>query len=226
MAVGAETFNIGMEVAGRVKHVGVYGALVDIGTGKDAMLHISQLADGEKRSFGEVIQRDLQITAYVYKKRRDGFVALTMEKPPQVPWQSIKKGNTYKGEVTRVEDFGVFVDFGAERAGMVHVSEMADGYVKSPGDIAAIGQEVEVRVLSKSGRPRKIELSMKKDAMLPESMAEVAEDDVEVPTAMLQAFRKAMGGEQNNVKRNSKRAKRNDHRSRQEAILSRTLRGS
>ncbi len=227
MAEVGQRLDVGAEVAGRVKHLGIYGALVDIGTGQDALLHISQLPNGEERRFEEVVQADSEITAYVYKTRRDGYVALTMEKPPLVPWQSIKQGNIYTGEVIRVENFGVFVDFGAERPGMVHVSEMADGYVKSPSDVASIGQEVEVRVIKKSGRPRQIDLSMKKDEDALAPVEEDAEDEIEVPTSMAQAFRRAMDNTEENLDRNDKkRAPRRDHRSRQEEILARTLRGS
>ncbi len=227
MAEVAQTLDVGTEVTGRVKHVGIYGALVDIGTGQDALLHISQLPNGEERRFEEVVQADSDITAYVYKTRQDGYVALTMEKPPLVPWQSIKQGNTYTGEVIRVENFGVFVDFGAERPGMVHVSEMAEGYVKSPSDIASVGQEVEVRVIKKSGRPRQIDLSMKKEQVELALVEEDADDEIEVPTSMAQAFRRAMGSAEESQDRNdNKRALRNDHRSRQEEILARTLRGS
>ena len=228
MAEVAQILDVGTEVAGRVRHVGIYGALVDIGTGQDALLHISQLSNGEERRFEEVVQADSEITAYVYKTRQDGFVALTMEKPPLVPWQSIKQGNVYTGEVIRVENFGVFVDFGAERPGMVHVSEMADGYVKSPSDIASVGQEVEVRVIKKSGRPRQIDLSMKMEAEESAFVEDEDEDEVEVSTSMAQAFRRAMGSSEESLARSgdNKDAARNDHRSRQEDILARTLRGS
>ena len=128
----------------------------------------------------------------------------------------------------RVENFGVFVDFGAERPGMVHVSEMADGYVKSPSDIASVGQEVEVRVIKKSGRPRQIDLSMKMEAEESAFVEDEDEDEVEVSTSMAQAFRRAMGSSEESLARSgdNKHAARNDHRSRQEDILARTLRGS
>ena len=169
----------------------------------------------EERRFEEVVQADSEITAYVYKTRQDGFVALTMEKPPQVPWQSIKQGNVYTGEVIRVENFGVFIDFGAERPGMVHVSEMADGYVKSPSDIASVGQEVEVRVIKKSGRPRQIDLSMKMEAEESAFVEDEDEDEVEVSTSMAQAFRRAMGSSEESLASSgdNKHAARNDHRS-------------
>ena len=92
MAVDPSALKIGAEVTGKVRHVGIYGALVDIGTGQDALLHISQLAQDEERQFEDVAQPGGEITAYVYKTRRDGNVALTMEKPPPVPWATIRQG--------------------------------------------------------------------------------------------------------------------------------------
>ncbi len=228
MAEQVETQNgieVGNQVNGRVKHLGMYGALVDIGTGQDALLHISQLADDEKRSFEDVVHKGDEITAYILKTRKDGHVALTMEKPPEVPWQTIKAGNMYTGSVIRIENFGVFVDFGAERPGMVHVSEMADGYVKSPNDVVAIGQEVEVRVINKKGgRSKQIDLSMKSE---PEQIEVFDEPEEELPTSMAQAFRRAMEEQDDDapVAPSKKQEKRNRNAA-QDDIVARTLRNA
>ena len=225
MAEGQTMLEIGTQVSGTVRHLGVYGALIDIGTGQDALLHVSQMAQGEEAKGDDAVQAGAEITAYVYRRRRDGHVALSFEKPPDVPWQSIKQGNRYTGHVIRIENFGGFVDFGAERPGMVHVSEMAEGYVKSPGDIASVGQEVEVRVIKKSGRPRKIDLSMKPAE--DDLAAQAADDDIEVPTTMAQAFQRAMDGGGSRMNRGDRQRDRsNSHRARQEEIMARTLRGS
>ncbi len=217
---------IGAEITGKVRRLGLYGALVDIGTGQDALLHISQLGASKERKIEDVVQPESEITAWVYKTRRDGHVALTLEKPPVVPWQTIKRGNIYTGEVIRVEDFGVFVDFGAERPGMVHVSELADGYVKSPGDVAAVGQEVKVRVIKKNGRPRQIDLSMKSAVEEPE-IVDSSDEEEDMPTAMAQAFQRAMRrDDDSDGSENNSQATQRNHRQKQEEILARTLRNS
>jgi len=216
---------IGAEVQGKVKHLGMYGALVDIGTGQDALLHISQLGQGENRSFEEVVPKGADITAYILKTRKDGHVALTMEKPPAVPWQTIKVGNVYTGHVIRIENFGVFVDFGAERPGMVHVSEMADGYVKSPADVVSVDQEVEVRVLKKSNRPRQIDLSMK--PAVEEVQAYDDGEDDDIPTSMAQAFRRAMEGREDEEESvQNKKATKRSVNDQQDDIVARTLRSA
>src|SRR5690606_17629999 len=99
-------------------------------------------------------------------------------------------GDTLEGQVERLENFGAFIDIGAERPGMVHVSEMAEGFVKSPSDVVKVGDKVEVRVLKVNRKKRQIDLSMKP---VPEPMEQLPEEDEEeLPSAMAIALRRAM----------------------------------
>lgn len=212
----------GQVVKGKVTRLELYGAFVDIGAGQSALLHISQLGKADVRNVEDEFKIGDEIEAYVLKVHDGtGRVALTLEKPPSLPWHEIKNNSMYTGEVVRIEDFGVFVDIGAERPGMVHVSELASGFVKSPSDVVSIGEQVEVRVLKVNRRKRQIDLTMKVDEAPVVSAPE--EEDVEVPTAMALALQRAMEEADDDVTDDDKK-KSVKNRGEQDDILSRTLR--
>lgn len=184
-----------MEVRGTVKRIELYGAFVDIGVGTDALLHISQLGKQNVRNVEDVVKPGEQITAYVLKVEPETKrIALSLVKPPAVNWDTIKEGDTLEGTVDRLENFGAFIDIGAERPGMVHVSEMAEGFVKSPSDVVKVGDKVEVRVLKVNRKKRQIDLSMKP---FQEPMEHIQdEDEEELPSAMAIALRRAMSADE------------------------------
>jgi len=213
-----DDIDVGSEVHGVVKHLAVYGAMVDVGLGRNALLHISQIGRSDFRDIGEVYNVGDEVTAYVLKIDKQDRVALTLEKPPALPWNRIHKDSVYTGTVIRIENYGAFVDIGAERPGMVHVSELADGYVQSPEDVVSVGDEVEVRVIKLNRGKRQIDLSMK----TPEEDLQVAFEPMEdVPSAMELAFRRA---EKQSKRDRSKGTKKNRrYRDDQDDIIRRTL---
>ncbi|TVR23411.1 MAG: S1 RNA-binding domain-containing protein [Anaerolineaceae bacterium] len=221
-----EDLKPGMAVSGTVKRLELYGAFVDIGIGQDGLLHISQLGKTKVRNLEDVLKVGETIQAFVLKvDAKAGRIALTTIKPPDLPWEAISQGQTYQGKVIRMEKFGVFVDIGAERPGMVHVSELADGFVKDPSDIVSEGQEVTVRVLKVNRGQRKIDLSMREQA---EEIANIIdEDDENLPTAMEMAFRRANADDDGaNEDSRSKRAKASKKRRQEQAeIIARMMRG-
>ena len=158
-----ENLKKGMSLKGTVKHIELYGALVDIGRDQDALLHISQLGKANVRNVEDVVKVGDEIDAYVLKVE-DGRIALSLVKPPSVDWDDLSVDTMLTGTVVRIEKFGVFVDIGAERPGMVHVSELAEGFVRTPSDVVSSGQEVQVRVLKINRKKRQIDLSMKIDS--------------------------------------------------------------
>lgn len=181
------------------------GAVVDIGVGVPGVIHISQLQQESTNRVEDVVQAGQTVEVWVKrvdpKKNR---LELTMIAPLDLEWREIMKGMTVKGKVTRLEKFGAFVDIGAERPGLVHISEMTHDYIKSPSDVVKEGDEVEVQVLDVNRRKKQIKLSMKAleekpiaEFKLPserkerEAPAEAPKDEP-VPTAMEMALREAM----------------------------------
>jgi ribosomal protein S1 len=217
---------VGMERKGKVKAIELYGAFVDIGTGQDALLHVSQLGKPNVRNVEDVVKAGEEITVYVLKVDKDnGRVALSLVKPPTVAWDDLQVGQSLTGKVTRIEKFGAFVDVGAERPAMIHVSELSDGYVKSPNDVVKIGQEVTGRVLKIDRKKRQIDMSLKTvQEKIEMPKEEAAEDDS--LTTMAMAFRRAMGNENIPLpdKPNTKREKRQRREREQDEIIERTLR--
>ncbi len=114
-----------MKVAGTVKRVDLYGAIIDLGFDATALVHISKLGTEQVNRVSDVLNEGDAIEAWVEKvdpERQQ--VMLTMVEPVAVDWGDLKEGQTYTGTVTRLENFGAFVAIGAEREGLVHISEL------------------------------------------------------------------------------------------------------
>ena len=160
-----------MQFTGKVIKTSLAGAVVDIGTVQPAVLHVSQVSleetgdDSSSKRVEDILAIDQEITVWVRRIKED-HIELTMSKPLDLEWREIKKGMSVKGTVVRLEKFGAFIEIGAERPGLVHISEMAHGYVKTPGDMVKVGDEVEAQVLDVQRRKKQIKLSMK--ALQPE----------------------------------------------------------
>ena len=170
VAEGASSVEIKpkMHFIGKVVKISLAGAAIDIGQAIPAVLHVSQIASpGEEpiKMVSDVLEIGQEVEVWV-KRIREDHVELTMFKPLDLEWRDLKKGMIVKGKVVRLEKFGAFVEIGAERPGLVHISEMAHGYVKQPSDIVKEDDEIEAEVLDVNRRKKQIKLSMK--ALVPE----------------------------------------------------------
>jgi small subunit ribosomal protein S1 len=218
-----------MELKGTVKKIDLYGALVDIGVGRLGLLHISQLSEGHVKNVTDVLNEGDEITVWIQDvDRKKGRINLTMLKPPDVTWKDIDEGSVFKGTVVRVEKFGAFVDIGAERPGLVHVSELAKGYVGDPSEVVSVGDEIEVKVIGVNRRKRQIDLSVR--ALEEPTKVQIEADDEpaeKLPTAMELALRAAMESSGMEMPaapdRGRRRNKKSKRRSEREDIFMRTL---
>ncbi len=186
-----------MKVAGKVLKTSLAGAIVDVGVGFPGVIHISKISKDSVSRVGDVLKKGQEVEVWIQRVDPETKkIELTMLEPLGVDWREIKPGMELTGVVTRIEKYGVFVDVQAERPGLVHISEMAHGYVRTPTDIVQKGQEVSVKVLKVDRRKKQIKLSMKalEEAPVNEYVIEQEENEKKVvtPTAFEAAMRKAM----------------------------------
>lgn len=232
-----------MKLTGTVKRVELYGAFVDLGLGTDGILHISQMGQDRVNRVSDVLREGQTVDVWVDRVNPEQQqVILTMMEPIGVEWADLDEGQVYSGKVMRLENFGAFVDIGAEKEGLVHISELSHDYVKHPSEAVRVGDEVNVKVLNFSKRKRRINLSIKallekpvtetssRTQQAPEEYYEEVEEPEDEPlTAMELAFRMALG-ESHHSSRSKKGQKKQNYRQKiraqQEDILERTLRHS
>jgi small subunit ribosomal protein S1 len=153
------------QLAGKVVKTTLAGALVDVGQPLPGVLHISQLQKDPVAKVEDVVQEGQSVVVWVRKIRKDR-IELTMIEPLQYDWNDLQPDMIVKGKIVRLETYGAFVDIGAERPGMIHISELARGYVKAAQDVVKEGDEVEAKVLTVDLKKRQIRLSLK--ALQPE----------------------------------------------------------
>jgi ribosomal protein S1 len=184
-----------MKVAGTVLKTSLAGAIVDVGVGVPGVIHISKIQKGSVTRVADILKEGQAVEVWIRRTDPENKkIELTMLEPLGMDWPEIRPDMELVGTVTRIEKYGVFVDIDAERPGLVHISEMAHGYVRTPTDIVKKGDEINVKVLKVNRRKKQIKLSMK--ALEDPPMVSFEFDDDEkrevTPTAFEAAIRKAM----------------------------------
>ena len=158
--ITAATLEPKTKLSGKVLKTTLAGALVDVGQNIPGVIHISQLSTEPVNKVEDVVKEGQNVEVWVRRVKKDR-IELTMIQPLALEWKEIEPDMVVKGKVVRLEPYGAFVDIGAERPGMVHVSELAHGYVKTPNEIVKEGDEVEAKVLDVNRKKKQIKLSMK-----------------------------------------------------------------
>jgi len=238
-----KVLTVGMETGGTIKRVSEYGAFVDIGVGRDGLLHISEMSTSRVRKVTDVINEGDEVTVWIKELDREkNRISLTMITPGTKTIRDLAAGELVTGTVQRLTSYGAFVDIGMDRDAMLHVKEMGDGYVAKPEDVVKVGEEIEARIVSVDPRRGRIDLSLKglrpSQAQYPvqevtRDAASVPDDDVvDLPSPMEMAFRDALSGQDGGPDedyfpndRPRRKQKRGRHqRDEQSDIINRTLR--
>jgi small subunit ribosomal protein S1 len=161
-----EKYPPGTTVAGTVRNLTNYGAFVEVEEGIDGLLHVSDLSWTRKIGHpNEVLEKGQAVTCQVLSTDRERRrIALGLKQLRQDPWEGdiparYSPGHVVSGTVTKVTNFGAFVELEPGLEGLLHVSELADHKVDRPEDVVQLGAAIEVKVLRVDRGERKIGLS-------------------------------------------------------------------
>ncbi len=165
----AEKYPPGTVVEGRVRNLASYGAFVEIEPGIDGLLHVSDLSWTKKIAHpNEVLTKGDTVKCVVLEvDQNKQRVALGLKQMEEDPWHAAipdayQPGMIVMGKVTKITNFGVFVELEDDLEGLLHISELADHKVENPQDVVNQGQELEVKILRVDLDERKIGLSLKR----------------------------------------------------------------
>ncbi|MEZ4709034.1 MAG: S1 RNA-binding domain-containing protein [Caldilineaceae bacterium] len=237
--------SVGQELEGVVKRIAEFGAFVDIGVGRDGLLHVSELSLQRVPKVSDVLKQGQTITVWIKELDRErNRISLTMVSPDTKTIRDLAEGEIVEGTVSRILPYGAFIDIGVGRDALLHVREMGEGFIKRPEDVVTLGETIEARIVSLSRRRQRIDLSLKglrpePEAEAPAAAEEEAEEmiedpfeNVEVLSPMELAFKRAMEGSDSEVvtqpgKRGGRRKnRRQQSRAIQDEIIARTLANS
>ena len=202
----------GQVYEGVVRKLMDFGAFVDLGSGVDGLVHVSQLAWSRVNHPREVLQEGQHIQVRIEKvDRESGRIGLSYRELLENPWTGAAgkypPHSVVPGKVTKLMEFGAFVELEPGVEGLIHISELSPKRVWRASDVVHEGDQVEVMVLSVDTQAQRISLSLKALAK-PEptkTEKEAAEAEAAVPAPSKQKVRheplqgglgKASGGEQ------------------------------
>jgi len=175
---------VGQIHTGVVRKIMDFGAFIDIG-GVDGLLHISQLSWDRVKHPSDVLKEGDEITVRIEKiDEKTKKISFAYRDMQVNPWSTVEEkypvDSTITGKVTKIMDFGAFVELEPSVEGLVHISAMANHRVEKVTDVVKVGDEVTAKVLSIDARKRKISLSMKallEAPVVPEKSDEEKEKD-------------------------------------------------
>lgn len=176
------TLEEGQKLTGTVKSLTSYGAFVDIG-GMDGMIHISELSWNRIKHPSEVVNVG-DVVEVTIKKLDDETkkISLGFKKLEDNPWEILKRdypvGTDCKAKIVGLASFGAFANILPGIDGLIHISQISWDRIKTPADVLAVGDEVDVRITEVDFDKKRVSLSMKELLPKPEdTIAELADEE-------------------------------------------------
>lgn len=165
--VGVEgKYGVGTQITGRVSKVESFGAFIEVEEGVEGLLPVSEMSWQRIKHPSDVVKEGdtlrLSVISVDPAAKRMSF---SLKQAGPDPWAQVAEryatDMVVSGTVTRVVDFGAFVEIESGLEGLVHISELADHRVRSAGDVVKPGQQVRVKILEVDAKGRRMSLSMK-----------------------------------------------------------------
>jgi small subunit ribosomal protein S1 len=174
-------YMIGKQVKGKVRNMTAYGAFVELEEGIDGMIHVSDLSWTRKINHpSEMLKKGDDLEAVVLDiDKTNQRISLGVKQLDQDPWKEIdgrfRIGDLVKGTITKLTNFGAFVQLQDDIDGLVHISQISEDRVEKVKDVLKVGQEVEARVIKVDKAERRIGLSVKAANYSEEALRKEAE---------------------------------------------------
>jgi len=176
-----QRYVIGKQVKGQVRNMTAYGAFVELEEGIDGMVHVSDLSWTKKINHpSEVLKKGDEIDAVVIDiDKANQRISLGVKQIETDPWKEIeskfKVGDLVKGTVSKIANFGAFIELPGDIDGLVHISQISEDRVEKVKDVLKPGQEVEARVVKIDKTERRLGLSIKATGYSEEALKKESE---------------------------------------------------
>ncbi|MGN7468919.1 30S ribosomal protein S1 [Brevibacillus sp. SAFN-007a] len=160
-----DQIQVGQVLEGTVQRMTDFGVFVDIG-GVDGLVHVSELAWNRVEKPSDVVKEGDKVQVKVLKiDRENERIGLSIKETQAGPWAKVaeefKAGSIVTGTVKRLVSFGAFVEVAPGIEGLVHISQIANRRVNTPGEVLKEGQEVQVKILDVVPHEQRISLSIR-----------------------------------------------------------------
>ncbi len=199
----------GTQLTGTVTRLENFGAFVDVGSGVEGLIHVSEMRHERVNHPKDVVQPGEEVTVKVIAvknlgDRRKERISLSIKALEKDPWDEVRSqfpaGTVTMGKIEGVEEYGAFVELAPNVRGLIHVSELAERRVNHPGDVVSVGEEVKVAVMEVDNKRKRLRLSIRRAEQVEgatnlkefaERQRQEKESEGSANTAMLDALKRA-----------------------------------